>query len=515
MLLITSAAYITPGLISEFGKLPPSFLPVQNKRLYEHQVKLAQEGTFVVLSLPSSYKLPIYDEQRLSKLGVKVVFVPDGIKLGQSIVYVLNVLGRYDEPLEILHGDTLFSQIPKENDVLAVAKAEDGYDWTVVEQNENLIFSGYFSFSNQSLFIKKVTESGYSFIGGIRKYSEEITTKYEQLPNWLDFSLVNTYYRSISKMTTQRCFNSMNVSRYSVRKSSKDKRKMKAESNWLLSLPVAMKHYVPAVWDFGEEEDKGYYEIEYYFLSSLASLFVFGENPTYVWEEIIDACVEYLNDEYLFKPQNSMVIASQNNQLYGIKTMNRLEEYARQSGISLDAEWRINGVQTPSLRDIVNEVDSHITKDDMRFASLMHGDPCFSNILYDFKSKSIKVIDPRGVDVDGNLSVFGDFRYDVGKLAHSVLGMYDFIIGGMFEYKEVSRYDIYLNFRETSKLNEIQEYFTKQTFGGYTLSELSTYPILINLFLSMIPLHSDHPARQHAMLANALRIYVEYKKKIK
>ena len=191
--------------------------------------------------------------------------------------------------------------------------------------------------------------------------------------------------------------------------------------------------------------------------------------------------------------------------------MNRLEEYARQSGISLDAEWRINGVLTPSLRDIVKEVDMHITKDDNRFVSLMHGDPCFSNILYDFKSKSIKVIDPRGVDVDGNFSVFGDFRYDVGKLAHSVLGMYDFIIGGMFEYKEISQYDVFLNFRETLKLKEIQEYFAKQTFGGYSLSELSTYPILINLFLSMIPLHIDHPARQRAMLANALRIYVEYK----
>ena len=512
MLLITSAAYITPGLISEFGKLPPSLLPVQNKRLYEHQVQLAPKGTLIIISLPMSYKLSAYDEQRLSELGVKVVFVPDGITLGQSIVYVLNVIGKYDEPLDILHGDTLFSHIPEEKDVFAVAKAEDGYDWAIVEQNENLIFSGYFSFSNQSLFIKKMTENGYSFIASVNKYSEEINTKYEQLPNWLDFSLVNTYYRSISKMTTQRCFNSMVVSRYSVRKSSKDKRKMMAESNWLRSLPISMKHYVPAVWNFGEDSDKGYYEIEYYFLSSLANLFVFSENPTYVWKEIIDACVEYLNDEYQFKPQSLSVIASQNNQLYSIKTMTRLEEYARQSGISLDTEWKINDISTPSLRNIVKEVDTHIAKDDVRFVSLMHGDPCFSNILYDFKSKSIKVIDPRGVDVDGNLSIFGDFRYDVGKLAHSVLGMYDFIIGGMYEYKEISGNDVYLNFKETPKLKQIQEYFAKQTFGGYSLSELSTYPILINLFLSMLPLHSDNPMRQRAMLANALRIYVEYKK---
>ena len=40
MILITSAAYVTPGLASEFGKLPPCMLPVQNRRLYEHQIKL-------------------------------------------------------------------------------------------------------------------------------------------------------------------------------------------------------------------------------------------------------------------------------------------------------------------------------------------------------------------------------------------------------------------------------------------------------------------------------------------
>lgn len=513
MILITSAAYVTPALASEFGKLPPSMLPVQNRRLYEHQISIVPKGESIVMSLPHSYTLTTYDKRRLSALGVTVVKVPDALSLGQSVIYVLNVLAQYNECVSILHGDTLFSSLTAETDICAVAKAEDNYDWASANLQDKSVYAGYFSFSNQSLLIQKITENEYNFIQGIETYKKVCSVKNIVLPDWMDFGLSNSYYRSISKMTTQRVFNSMKVTRYSVRKSSKDKRKMVAESNWMMSLPTSMKHYAPAVWDKGEDNDEAFYEIEYYFLSSLANLFVFGKDKPYVWEEIIDACVEYLNDEVTYKPKNPKFCACQNDQLYTIKTLKRLDDYARQSGISLDHKWFFNGEATPSLRQIIEEIDPMISKKDVRFVTLMHGDSCFSNILYDFKSKTIKVIDPRGLDVDGNMSIYGDFRYDVGKLAHSVIGLYDFIISGMFEYKEKSQYDLVLTFEISDDLLQIQEYFCKQKFGGYTIDELSTYPILIHLFLSMLPLHNDYQERQKAMLANALRLYVDFKNK--
>ena len=510
MFLITSAAYISPGLASEFGKLPPSMLPVQNKRLYEHQLELAPADEQVVFSLPQSYTLTKFDENRLIALGVKIVYVPDGFSLGQSIIYVLNSVGNYSESLYILHGDTLFSEIMVGKDVCAVANAEDAYDWASAGQHDCRVYSGYFSFSDQSLLIRKITENGYRFISGVEEYGKTMVLSQVELPNWMDFSLVNSYYRSISKMTTQRVFNTMNVTRYSVRKSSTDKRKMIAEANWMIALPSTMKHYAPAVWGQGEHDDMGYYEIEYYYLSSLASLYVFGQNKSYVWEEIIDACVVYLNDEYLFKADNPQMLSAQNDRLYSEKTVERLKKYSEQTGISLEQPWRINGVATPSLMEIVRETDSLISKKDERFTTIMHGDPCFSNILYDFKSKSIKVIDPRGLDNEGNISIYGDFRYDVAKLAHSVLGMYDFIIGGMFEYEEQDTYNLKLSFEKNDVIEKTQAYFRSKMFGGYSLSELSTYAILVHLFLSMLPLHNDHSERQKAMLANALRIYVQY-----
>lgn len=488
-------------------------LPVQNRRLYEHQIALAPKGENIVVSLPKGYVLTNYDKKRFDDLEITVVYCPEGFSLGQSVVYVLNVLGRYHETLRILHGDTLFSELTEDLDVCAVAKAEDNYDWDLSNQQDEKVYSGYFAFSDQSFLIQKITEAGYNFVDGVRDYGRAKCLINTMLKNWMDFGLSNSYYRSISKLTTQRVFNSLKITRYSLRKSSTDKRKMLAEANWLSSLPIPMKHYAPSIWDSGEEFDQGYYEIEYYFLSSLASLFTFGKINAGVWEEIIDACLKFLNDESQYKPDDPMRYARQNDKLYSVKTLKRLEDYSKQAVISLDEGWIINGVKTPSLRTIIKDIEPKISKEDSRFATLMHGDPCFSNILYDFKSKSIKVIDPRGLDIDGNISIYGDLRYDVAKLAHSVIGMYDYIIGGMFEYSEISKYNISLSFEMTEELREIQGYFLSRKIGGYTVEELSTYPILIHLFLSMLPLHNDKPDRQKAMLANALRLYVEYNSK--
>lgn len=40
MILITSAKYSSSDFTLEFGKIPPTFLPLGNKRLYEYQIEL-------------------------------------------------------------------------------------------------------------------------------------------------------------------------------------------------------------------------------------------------------------------------------------------------------------------------------------------------------------------------------------------------------------------------------------------------------------------------------------------
>ena len=518
MILITSAAYVNPSLASELSKLPPCMLPVQNRRLYLHQLSLFDGCSEpIYISLPSSYELTTYDKKQLMAHNVEVIKVPDSLSLGQSVVYCLNTIGRFNENLFILHGDTLFNQLELRPDSYAVSRAEDNYAWAEADAVSETVYAGFFAFSSPSLLIRSITECNNDFMSGIAIYGRERQLTRTESNRWMDFGLVNTYYRSISNLTTQRAFNSMHIDRFSIRKSSHDVNKMKAEANWIQSLPKDLRHYGPAIWDSGVTDDgMGFYEMEYFYLSSLANLFVFCSHPQFVWNDILSACQTFISDAARYRPQDDLAvkrIAHSNNELFLSKTFKRLKQYAQQAGVSLDEPWVINGMRTPSLRDIVNETGQMIAHDRTEFVCLMHGDFCFSNILYDFKSKSIKVIDPRGVDNDGNMSIYGDLRYDVAKLAHSILGLYDFIIAGMFTYEEKSPYDIKLEFELLDGIESTQETFKRMTFAGRTLAELNVYPILIHLFLSMLPLHGDNIERQKAMLANALRLYVALKTK--
>ena len=101
-------------------------------------------------------------------------------------------------------------------------------------------------------------------------------------------------------------------------------------------------------------------------------------------------------------------------------------------------------------------------------------------------------------------------RYDIAKLSHSIIGLYDFIIAGRYTYTESTPYDV--SFKIYSSDNKsIADYFLLLMKNQYHISKDTIYPIMINLFLSMLPLHSDDRIRQKALLANALRLYLEYK----
>ncbi len=109
----------------------------------------------------------------------------------------------------------------------------------------------------------------------------------------------------------------------------------------------------------------------------------------------------------------------------------RLEEFIQQTGFDADADLILNGMHVPSLRQILVDSARHLaTLVDV--PAFIHGDLCFSNMLYDSRMRGIKVIDPRGVDEDGQRMIYGSQLYDVAKLAHSVLGLYDHILAGQY-----------------------------------------------------------------------------------
>ena len=519
MILITSARYVNPELEAEFGKIPPAFLPLGGRRLYEHQVKLLKTlGREIALSVPESFEISSADLKKLKQIGLKIIPVPDKLTLGESVVYALNTLLPISDGIRILHGDTFFGNLQEDfikKDSFSVSSVDNSYDWAYLttkgkplfnmkgleklEEIENLIISGFFSFSNVYDFIKCIVKSDYSFIKGISLYSETYQLSAICNNTWLDFGLASSYYHSRKSMTTERAFNSLVIENGYVAKCSEKTSKLDAEINWFKSFPDELALYIPR---FGMVSNQSScYQTEYLYLSTLSELYVFGKLPEYVWKQIFTSAKIFLD-----KLHKNRAEVADSNFKYKEKTLERLAIFSRESGIDREREWTFNGTVLPSINQIVEDLDIYLTGSEKR-STFIHGDICFSNIMYDFRANQIKVFDPRGMDFSNNISVYGDPDYDHAKMMHSVIGLYDFIISGFYSC-EVNDHTIDFHIDTTAEIRKIQKTYL-DVFGKEKYEML--YAIMVHLFLSMLPLHNDNEQKQYALLANALRLYKNLK----
>src|SRR6185312_1035687 len=112
-----------------------------------------------------------------------------------------------------------------------------------------------------------------------------------------------------------------------------------------------------------------------------------------------------------------------------------------------------------------------------------------------------KFIDPRGSF--GESGIYGDGRYDMAKLLHSLDGGYDFFVHDMFRLERDGN-KISLQQFFPSTRGAVLDTFQKIFGRDYDLKEVRTLEGL--LFLSMCALHKDNPSRQFAMFATGLRI---------
>jgi len=157
--------------------------------------------------------------------------------------------------------------------------------------------------------------------------------------------------------------------------------------------------------------------------------------------------------------------------------------------------------------DMARRLEEGIDLRSGRGERLMHGDFCFSNILYDSRVRRIRAIDPRGL-VGSRPTIFGDTRYDLAKLSHSILGRYDQIVAGR---RRVSRQraDFEISFEEIPCQPWLAEALADLEVDGVRARSDEVTAVMVSLFLSMLPLHGDRPDRQAAFIANALRLYLD------
>jgi hypothetical protein len=524
--LIMSGALVGQELAAEFGPLPPAFLPVGTQRLYELQLKALEGAGPVRLVLPETFAAPRADLERLAELGVEVIPTPEGLRLGEAVVYALNTIGAGDMPVHLLHGDTLIAAPPSDtHDLIVAGRRSTEYAWAEMEvtpQGRILrlvdtpageegregwpIAAGYFAFSSALDLLRALTRERGDFVAGVNHYVAARQVKALATDDWLDFGHLTTFFQSRLAVTTARAFNTVRIDGLTARKSSEDTAKMRAEAHWLQAAPPSVQIYCARLLGFGLEQGRAFYETEYEFLPVLSELFVYGAVGRKPWLRILASCEDMLRALATARGDASGDAALR--RLAVDKTLARLEQFSRETGQSIWQPLSYQGRACPSLVDLAERLVPAMDLASGRIDCAMHGDFCFSNLLYDSRNRRIKAIDPRG-SVDRSPSLFGDLRYDLAKLGHSIVGRYDQIIAGR---RRVLRdgSDYALEFEPVACQPWLADALGDLEVEGVGGLSDPVRAVTISLFLSMLPLHADRPDRQQAFIANALRLWLEF-----
>lgn len=520
--IVTSAAYVSSEIAAEVGSLPPAFLPLHSRRLYEHQVALFPRADHdVYLTVPDGFALHRIDAEKLRDLGVTVVSVPTGLSLAESLLYVMTTTGVFSGSVRVLHGDTLMRGLPVERDDMFIAgRTTSYYPWAEYETDdggvatfkdglwrpkESLVVSGYFAFSDAALLIRSLATSRGHFIRALNHYSAVRGLRPEVTDDWFDFGHLQTYFASRARYPTARSFNQLRADHHVMTKRSADAQKIAGEAAWFARLPGPLKRFTPQLLSSARAADGGHeYALELLRLIPLNDLFVFGQLPQLVWSSVFDAC-----DDWLTACRNYPAPAGQpvaGDELYLPKTLRRLDEYARKAGFAIDRELQLAGRTLPGLSRIAELAAAAIPTGDDTPLCIIHGDFCFSNILYDHRAGAVKLIDPRGGD-----DLYGDPRYDVAKLHHSVIGLYDFVLAGRYWLDAPDPRHFAIAFPLEPSHRDVQSLFAERAFSRASVrgGDPSLLATSVLLFLSMLPLHDDSAVRQRAFIANALRLFVE------
>jgi dTDP-glucose pyrophosphorylase len=332
---------------------------------------------------------------------------------------------------------------------------------------------------------------------GARNPLKAVTVK-----EWFDFGHIDTLVDSRNRLLQARFFNTLKVDPlyHTVTKVSQNNEKLEDELSWYLSLPEELRVLCPRI-VHSSQSDEGKISItqEHYGYPTLAELYVYSDLRKETWTSILKLLFKLHNE---FRKYPGSLEKQYVFDMYATKTEQRLNLLVEE-----DPFWqelmghptiRINGKQLrnlPQLQEFIDLKSKEIVENST--ITIIHGDYCFSNILFDINSQIMRMIDPRGSF--GKKGIYGDPRYDIAKLRHSISELYDFVVADMFRIVasadhstfEVTLYSTEVTKRAAESFDQLLEE------NGYLLDEIKFIEAL--LFLSMIPLHQDKPLRQQLM----------------
>ncbi len=508
MIVICSASYVSSDIRNYFGKIPPVFLPYQNSCLLTKQVEFLRKNFSneeITLVLPEKYQLSRYQQVIISRLNIRIIKNNENKTLNESVKDAVSRIIDKSSKLIILHGDTLIGEFENiySPDFIAFSSTSVNHSWKLIKKTSKkyYVWAGLFQFTNINKFLSCLRLSD-SFELNVSAYFNH-RHPFLKVNFWLDFGNINSFFKSRLNNYNSRHFNTLTFQLQSIKKTSNNSLKISNELNWYLNLPYQLRKYTPKIIKYKKKKNS-YYEMEYIYGIPLNEILLYGNNDMIFWNKLLSKISLYLKESRLKKYTIDRV-NQERYHLFSEKSILRWKEFS----LSISCSNRI--VLNSEIYDVNEIIHTCINKANSLpiIPGYLHGDLCFSNILYISNADDIKVIDPRGYYISEHEKYCSDLTYDIAKLSHSILGNYDFIIDNQFEIS----YDIFesqlsLEYNPLFE-NKVSSVFkTKKIIGDVTLE--TVMPIVILLFLSMLPLHNDSPKRQYALLSNALILYKSY-----
>lgn len=476
----------------ELGKhYSKTILPYKEKPILIHQIEWLEkhgcDDIRVVLNhAEDSVKniLKFYDKN--------VTIARQEERNGLSGAVLSALTSKDDDNVLVLLGDLIvkdnISKSKFNMDFISVKEVPDYSRWCMVQVQDNCVkqfidkpqerpetnlsVSGVYHFTDSKLLFKLLKKQ----LSNIKyKISDEfqlstilqcVSDKNKMSTinlDMIDFGTLEEYLENRS-VKISRSFNEIQIDGPFVTKSSKEKGdKLIAEYNWFQNLPDEIKVHTPRMFEHDFFNDAVYYKMEKVLAPSIREIYLFLDSSEETWDTIFDSMFKQLHTMEKYGQENTFMKSVLQ------KTKDRIKD------IEIPIENKL-------VNKFLNDLEYAINNTKSR-PSLMHGDYCFSNLLYDFNGNVI-MIDPRG-------ELFGDHYYEVAKMFHSILFDYDFVDAELY-LKNEKTYQLYNNGKEN-----IKKLF-KQKINKYYTKEEEQYILLItaSLFLSMIPLHTHNKNNQ-------------------
>lgn len=328
---------------------------------------------------------------------------------------------------------------------------------------------------------------------------------------WLDCGNPDRQAESQRVLLEQRAFNELSVDATfgTITKRSTHIDKFTDEINFLRLLPPDLAVLFPRVLEASTDREQPSLTMEFYGYPTLAELFVFENVDPGIWRRIFEHLRDVITQGFM-RHQHPVSREDVDHMLLG-KVLQRVTQLGAGPVADLaaaDGPVDIDGKAVSSFDDLLPLLRERVAELAANAqGTVIHGDLCFSNVLYDLRSGVCKFVDPRGSF--GRAGLYGDPRYDVAKLYHSVYGLYDFITADLFEVEvdDEAGKAVTLGIRTRAYHQEICDEFDDVFFPLFDRDEILLFTGLI--FLGLPALHYDHPKRQLAFWVRGLQLLDE------